>query len=118
MDTPEANNRRGFAGGSLYSKALALAKEKVEAGIPVLLYLKDMDECTKLHEKLKGESFIFDAMSAKTTAANLGVLDLIKKKSKDAPKVILTTRGASFGINFYPKCYPIMTEKPTTWEEY
>ena len=40
------------------------------------------------------------------------------KKADNAPQVILTTKAASFGINFYQKAYPIMTEKPRTWVEY
>lgn len=48
---------------------------------------------------------------------NIGFLDLIKK-ADNVPQVILTTKAASLGVNFYKKAYVIMTEKPTTWAEY
>jgi hypothetical protein len=33
-------------------------------------------------------------------------------------KVIVTTAAASFGINFFPLCHPIMTQMPESLVEY
>lgn len=37
---------------------------------------------------------------------------------QNAPLVIFTTVPSSLGINFYTECYPIMTCKPETREQY
>lgn len=86
--------------------------------MPVILYLKDIEECKKFEKRkeLAGKTFVFDAMKEEHSD-NIGFLDLIKK-ADNGPQVILTTKAASFGINFYRKAYPIMTEHPTTWAEY
>jgi hypothetical protein len=87
--------------------------------VPVIVYLKDIAECNKFGKKLKqGQFAVFDATASAKLDTNLSTLDLIKKTPAKAPQVILTTQAASFGINFYPRAYPIMTEKPTTETEY
>ena len=88
--------------------------------MPVIVYLKDIAECEKLGKKInkKYEFIVFDANNNDMLSSNLSVLNLIKKTPEKAPQAILTTRTTSFGINFYQKACPVMTEKPDTWEEY
>ena len=120
LDIHEVSKRRSFGAGNVYRKALDLAREKAESGVPVLLYLKDMDECRRLEKRHQSSftHFVFDAEDEEALEPNLGVLEKIKNKADGAPDVILTSRAASFGINFFPNCYPIMTEVPESASEY
>ena len=86
--------------------------------MPVLVYLKDIDECLKFEKKLTRVAYVFDTEDPEKLDENLSILDRIKKRDDSVPQVIFTTKAASFGINFYPECYPIMTEKPDSLEQY
>ena len=50
--------------------------------------------------KKKIISFVFDSENIEKLNENLGVLDKIKSNN-EPPKVIITTKAASFGVNFF-----------------
>ena len=120
LDIIRTKDSKRVFGKGLLGKALELVEDKLKAEVPVILYLKDIGECQKFEKKLPGKCFVFDATN-QNQEANLGFLDQIRKPGfvgNPGNQVILTTKAASLGVNFYKKAYVIMTEKPTTWAEY
>ena len=68
----------------------------------------------------KDKIAIVDAISEEDhyMAENMDLMLLIKQKSPDAPRIILTTIASAVGVTFYPHCYVIMTEVPGSWPDY
>ena len=76
-------------------------REKVKAETPVLVYLSDEQECKAFAARLKRiASYVF-IVSKANNAQNIGVLQKIEQNEPDKPAVILTTKAASAGIDFY-----------------
>ena len=108
LDVVRVKKQRSFGAGKLFTKVVELVEEKVNAEIPVLIFLQSIREYRSVQGKLE-DAFIFDLMDEAKHTENLGVLDKFMNNPLTAPKVILTTHAASYGFNFHPTCYVIMT---------
>ena len=50
--------------------------------------------------------------------SNITVLNWIKNKHEQMHKIVITTYKSMTGINFYPKCYVMLTSKPNSYPTY
>ena len=52
LDIKKTSTKRTFGAGNIFTEVLNVVKEKIENGTPVMVFLKEMQECGKLEKKL------------------------------------------------------------------
>ena len=70
-------------------------------------------------KEIQDKIFVFtETKNEEKINSNITVLKWIKEKDERMHRIVITTFKAMTGINFYSKCYVMLTSKPASYPTY
>ena len=111
--------------GQLLSTALEVVEDKVANGQQVILFVRNTFECKDLHKQLTAKTFadqgiqprLLDEKNEPAVWATIAMLDAIEQGTSKV-NVVVTTPASSTGINIFPRCHVVFTDKPSDFYDF